>query len=69
MVNTSLLKSKLKAKDLTQADVAKMLGIDTSTFNRKINNSEGDCITVKEVDQLTEILNIPKDELSGIFFA
>lgn len=69
MVNTDLLKAKLKARKLTQEDVAKLLEIDPSTFNRKINNELGNNITVREAEVLGNILNIPKTELSDIFFA
>lgn len=69
MVNTHLLKAKLKEKNLVQEDVARMLNINPATFNRKINNADGNCITVKEVEMLRNILEIPQNELVRIFFA
>lgn len=69
MVNTILLKAKLKEKQLTQDDAAKLLGINPSTFNRKINNNVGDVLTVKEAETLADILKIPRSKLSSIFFA
>mgnify|MGYP004610583095 CR=1 FL=1 len=69
MVDTKLLKLKLRERNMTQEDVARELGIDPSTFNRKINNKFGDNITVKEAELLSDILKIPRSKLSAIFFA
>lgn len=69
LVNTKLLKAKLKEKDLTQEDVARKIGINPSTFNRKINNEDGETMTVKEANDLSIILEIPRKQLTTIFFA
>lgn len=69
MVNTNLLKAKLKEKDLTQEDAAKKIGMNPSTFNRKINNEDGETMTVKEANDLSAILEIPRSQLAAIFFA
>lgn len=69
MVNTKRLKAKLKEHGMTQEEAAKALGIDPSTFNRKINNENGDVITVREAEKISVLLLIPKSELSDIFFA
>lgn len=69
MVNTRLLKAKLKEQNLTQEEAAKRLGIDPSTFNRKINNEEGNVITVREAEDLSKLLHIQKGDLVTIFFA
>ena len=53
-------------KNITQAQMAKRIGIDPSTFNRKINNKEGDNLTVKEVEKIMDILSI--DNPSEYFF-
>lgn len=68
MVDTNKLKAKLKENGLTQAVVAGKMSIDPATFNRKINNSEGETLTVKEVEQLANILQIPREGLAEIFF-
>ena len=69
MVNIGLLKAKLKERGMTQEEAAKALGIDPSTFNRKINNKNGNVITVREAEKMSALLLIPKSELSNIFFA
>lgn len=69
VVNTKLLKGKLKEKGMTQEDAARIIGVDPSTFNRKINNESGDVITVMEAGKIAGILSIPKNELGNIFFA
>ena len=69
LVNTSALKAKLKEKNMTQEEVARKLGIDPSTFNRKINNESGSVITVQEAELLANVLNIPRNRLTAIFFA
>lgn len=68
MVNTNLLKAKLKEKGLTQEDAAKKIGMNPSTFNRKINNENGEAMTVKEANDLSDILEIPREQLVTIFF-
>ena len=45
-------------KKITQVQLAKLLGIDPSTLNRKINNKNGDNLTVKEVQKIINILDI-----------
>ena len=45
-------------KKITQVQLAKLLGIDPSTLNRKINNKNGDNLTVKEVQKIMNILDI-----------
>jgi transcriptional regulator with XRE-family HTH domain len=58
MVNVQKLKGRMVEKGLTQEDVATLLNIDRSTFNRKINSSDGQYLTVKEVGELMDILSI-----------
>jgi len=38
-------------------------------LNRKINNAEGETLTVKEAARIAETLKIPRDMLTNIFFA
>lgn len=68
MVDTKKLKAKLKEKGLTQEAVAGKMYMNPATFNRKINNSEGETLTVKEVEMLAGILQIPREHLTEIFF-
>lgn len=68
MINVLKLKARLKEKNLTQEDVSKLLGINPSTFNKKINDVEGEYLTIKETNLLKEILEIPLNELKEYFF-
>jgi len=68
MVDTKELKAQMKRADMTQVELAKQIGIDPSTLNRKINNEEGETLTVKEAFSIAEALNIPRFLLSDIFF-
>ena len=43
--------------------------MNPSTFNRKINNENGETMTVKEANELSDILDIPRSQLATIFFA
>lgn len=69
MVKTNELKAQMKRLGMTQETLAQKLEMNPSTLNRKINNSNGDKMTVAEARKLAEVLNFPKAELVGIFFA
>lgn len=69
MINTLKLKAKLKEKNLTQEEVAIKLGINPSTFNKKINNEVGETLTIQEATNLKEILGIANNDIIDIFFA
>lgn len=58
MINTQKIKAKMTEKKITQVQLAKLIGIDPSTLNRKINNKNGDNLTVKEVQKIMTILDI-----------
>ncbi len=68
MVNSKKLKAKLKELNLTQEEAARKMKINPATFNKKINNEEGDTLTVKEVERLSEILGLQRKDLSEYFF-
>lgn len=69
MVKTKEIKAQMQRVGITQAKLAEQLGMNASTLNRKINNEEGENLTVKEADRMATILFIPRDMLAGIFFA
>lgn len=69
MVNTNEIKAQLKRTGLTQVELAKKISMDPSTLNRKINNSEGEILTVKEAEKIAQTLSIPKNLWVDIFFA
>ena len=55
--------------NMSQEELAKKLGINPSTLNRKINTEEGQQLTVKEATDMARALEIPRDQLLTIFFA
>ena len=65
MVNTELLKSRMKRLELTQAELAKELDIAQPTFNQKLNNVR--LFDVEEVAKLARLLGIAKSEIGGYF--
>lgn len=69
MVNTREIKAQIRRVGTTQEELAKKLGINPSTLNRKINNEEGQQLTVKEATDMARALEIPRDQLLTIFFA
>lgn len=68
MVDTLKIKQYLRMGNMTQAELAERIGINPATLNRKINNVDGDILSVKEANKIVTILNVPKDELTDIFF-
>ena len=69
MVDVKEIKAQLKRVGMTQTELARSVEMDPSTLNRKINNSEGETLTVKEAKRIAETLKIPRDMLTNIFFA
>lgn len=69
MVDTKEIKAQLKRAGMTQTELARMVEMDPSTLNRKINNAEGETLTVKEATNIAEMLKIPREFLTDIFFA
>lgn len=67
MVNVQKLKGKIMERGTTQEALAKALGIDRSTFYRKMR--QGGNFTIKEVNLIVSALHLSKDEAMSIFFA
>lgn len=64
MVNSRKLKALLVENSYTQSEVAKLLGISTNAFSRKLNNKSQ--FTLNEAYLLKNILNVV--EFERIFF-
>ena len=58
------LKSLIERKGRTQVEVAKELGMDRTTFNLKINRTNGRDFTFQEAIKIAQIL----DEKIELFF-
>ena len=67
MVNVSKLKGKIVEYNTTQEELASMIGIDKSTFYRKMKQNGN--FSIKEVNLIVSALNLSKDEAVSIFFS
>ena len=67
MTNVSVLKGKIAENNMTQEGVADEMGINRSTFYRKMKEN-GKSFTVEEVHKLIEILSLSNTEVMKIFF-
>lgn len=69
MINTDKLIEIIKERNFTISDVATAIGIDKSTFYRKVNDGVHCGITVKEANKIVDFLELSKEEANAIFFA
>ena len=65
-IDTVALKMRMSAQGITVSDLAKILGIDESTYYRRMSN-DGDTFTVGEVQKIVETLRISKRDATAIF--
>lgn len=68
MTNADKLKTVLKEKGTSVEEVSKLIGIDKSTFYRKLA-SDGATFTIGEVDKMSKVLDLTVDEINDIFFS
>ena len=62
------LKAKLVERDITQQELSIKMGINPSTLNKKLNDADGIFLSIKEVTNMCNILNIESQEILSIFF-
>ncbi|NQJ68553.1 XRE family transcriptional regulator [Streptococcus suis] len=67
MVNINRLKGLIVEKQATHEGLASELGINRTTFYRRMNNGGTD-FTVYEVQKIVESLALTKEEAMSIFF-
>ncbi|WP_277680354.1 helix-turn-helix domain-containing protein [Gracilibacillus dipsosauri] len=67
MVNIMKLKGKIVERGMNVGQLAEKMGIDRATLYRRINNN-GDSFTIREANQICEILDLSKEEAIAIFF-
>jgi len=65
-VNTRLLKAKMVERGISGDDLAKMIGINPSTFYRKMKTG-GNSFTVAEMYAIVDALELTDDEAVLIF--
>lgn len=68
MVNLNKLKGKIVENGYSIEAVAKRIGINKSTFYRKMNEN-GDNFSIKEANAIVELLKLSNSEAVAIFFA
>lgn len=65
MINTAKLKGRLREKEKTQGDLAKFLGIATSTMNQKLNGERP--LDIYEAEKIAEYLDISDTDFCSFF--
>lgn len=65
--NHSKLLGKIRECGLTQAQLAKAIGMTKATLSAKLNNKS--YFTAKDMYAIGEVLNIPTSEFGEYFFA
>lgn len=66
MVNTQMLRKKMKDAGVTQARLAEKLGLAKATVSQKMNNSRP--MFLHEAEVISEELNISDAEFKVYFF-
>lgn len=64
--NMEVLRGKIADRKITQEELARSIGIDPSTFYRKMK-SEGANFTVGEMHKIVDVLNLTPNEAATIF--
>lgn len=67
-INVQKLKGRITEEGLSQGNVATLIGIDRSTFYRKMKDG-GKTFDIEEVNKIVEVLSLNKDETISIFFS
>lgn len=64
--NMDILREKMAALKMSPEDIAREIGVDPSTFYRKMK-SDGVKFTVGQMHQIVDILHLTKEEATSIF--
>ena len=64
--NMNILRGKLRERGVTQQELAREIGMDSSTLSRKLA-SDGLKFTVGEMHDIAEALKLSADECKSIF--
>nr|DAI40689.1 MAG TPA: Transcriptional repressor, TetR family Alpha Protein, Transcriptional Repressor [Caudoviricetes sp.]DAM32200.1 MAG TPA: Transcriptional repressor, TetR family Alpha Protein, Transcriptional Repressor [Caudoviricetes sp.]DAY00483.1 MAG TPA: Transcriptional repressor, TetR family Alpha Protein, Transcriptional Repressor [Caudoviricetes sp.] len=65
-MNRNLLEAKLKEKGSNVAEISKIIGVEPSTFYRKLSGQSD--FFRKEIEKIVKYLNLSIDEMEKIFF-
>ena len=64
--NMDILRSKMAELKLSPEDLAREIGVDASTFYRKIK-TEGVNFTVGQMHKIVDVLKLTREEAASIF--
>ena len=67
-VDTELLRRRIAARGKTKEAVANEIGVDYSTFARKMK-CDGLAFSIGQMHKIVEILDLSAEDASRIFFA
>ena len=67
MVKIESLKEKMKEKGITVQEAAKVVGVDQSTFYRKLER-QGENFTIIQAQKLVNFLGLSAEDACVIFF-
>ena len=67
-MNIALLKGEIRARSMTQEDVASKIGVSLSRFNAKLNHTGGAEFSLGEVRAIKSLLCLDSDTVDTIFF-
>lgn len=67
MVNVALLQEAMKRQSITPEQAAEAMGIDRSTFYRRISQADAK-FTVEEVSKLSAMLHLSAQAMQEFFF-
>lgn len=67
MVNSELIKDRMRKKNKTQRDIADALQLKTPTVSLKINNKRP--MFLDEAEKIAKILDISDNEFGSYFFS
>ena len=68
MINNTLLKEEMKAKDINISELSKLSGIDKSIISRILNGETKAC-TVQTAQRIVSALELSSTQSGLIFFA
>ena len=68
-MNSALLKGEIRAKSMTQEDVASRIGVSLSRFNAKLNNYGGAEFSLGEIRAIKALLRLDSGKVNAIFFS
>lgn len=66
-MNTQMLKGKIVEMNTTQEAIADSIGVNRTTFYRKMKN-KGNTFTVEEMHKMVQAIPLTKEEAITIFF-